>query len=157
MSADNEISERYKKEFSWNLDFALNLGEVDRRFFEGLRNKEILGNKCTDCGRKFVPAQAYCDVCFEKLDEWVEMEQEGEVISWTVTFRQFRNMPEVPFVSSAIRVGDSDTGMLHFIKGIEYDEPEDIIDQVHHGMKVQPVWRDETSGDILDIKYFEPI
>jgi hypothetical protein len=151
------VSERYKKNFSWNLDFALNLGEVDRKFFEGLREKKILANKCSSCGKKFVPAQAYCDDCFEKLDEWVEVDQQGEVISWTVTFREFRNMPDTPFVSAAIRVGDSATGMLHFIKGIDYDEPEDIIDRVHVGMDVQPVWKDDRTGDILDIEYFEPV
>lgn len=155
--SSSEPADRYKKTFRWELDFNVNLGETDRKFHEGLRDKKILANKCSSCGKKFVPAQPYCDECFEKLDEWVEMEQVGTVISWTVTFREFRNMPEPPYISAAIRVGDSATGMLHFVRGIEYEEPEDLIDAMHAGMKVRPVWREETSGDIQDIKYFEPI
>lgn len=147
----------YQKTFSWELDFSLNLGETDRKFFEGLKEKRILGKQCPDCGRTFVPPQPYCDECFAKTDEWVEMENEAVIESYTVTFRQFRNMPEPPYVNGAIRVGDSVTSLLHFIGGIDYDEPEDLIEKVSSGMTVEPVWQDEPEGDILDIEHFQPV
>lgn len=150
-------SETYEKNFRWELDFGLNLGETDRRFFEGLTEKRILGNTCPDCGTVFVPPQPYCDECFVEPDEWVEMDQVGTLESYTVTFRKFRNMPDPPYVNGVIRIGDSATCFLHFVGGLEYDEPEDLIDAVHSGMRVEPVWRDEPSGDIQDIEYFKPL
>ncbi|WP_336133617.1 Zn-ribbon domain-containing OB-fold protein [Natronomonas amylolytica] len=150
-------TDSYEKTFRWELDFSLNLGETDRKFFEGLKEKRILGKECPDCGRVFVPPQPYCDECFARTDEWVEMEQEAVVESYTVTFRQFRNMPEPPYINGAIKIGDSATSLLHFIGGIDYDEPEDLIDEVSSGTVVEPVWDDDRDGDILDIKHFEPV
>lgn len=147
----------YQKTFRWELDFSLNLGDTDRKFFEGLKEKRILGKECPDCGRIFVPPQPYCDECFTETDEWVEMDQEAVIESYTVTFRQFRNMPAPPYANGAIRVGDSATCMLHFIGGIDYDEPEKMIDELSSGMTVEPVWVDEPEGDILDIKHFKPV
>ena len=54
-------TESYKKEYSWNLDFAVNLGDVHRKFFEGLEDKQVIGNECPDCGNVFIPPQPHCD------------------------------------------------------------------------------------------------
>lgn len=147
----------YQKTFRWELDFSLNLGDADRKFFEGLQEKRILGKECPDCGCRFVPPQSYCDECFVATDEWVEMDQQAVIESYTVTLRQFRNMPEPPYANGAIRVGDSVTSLLHFIGGIDYDEPEEMIDELSSGMTVEPVWVDDPEGDILDIKHFKPV
>ena len=154
---DEEESTGYEKAFRWELDFRLNVGETDRRFFEGLKEKRILGNRCSESGNTYVPPQPYCDEAFVEPDEWIEAGPEAVLESYTVTFRQFRNMPEPPYVNGAIRVGESDTCFLHFVGGVDYDEPEDLIDAFESGMRVRPVWRDEREGDILDIKYFEPV
>lgn len=147
----------YEKAFSWNLDFRLNVGETDRRFFEGLKEKRILGNRCPECGNVYVPPQTYCDECFVEPDEWVEQDPEGILESYTVTFREFRNMPEPPYVNGVIRIGDSETCFLHFVGGIDYESPEDLLESVESGMRVRPVWREDREGDIRDIEYFEPI
>lgn len=149
----------YEKAFRWELDFRLNLGSNDRRFLDGLKEKRIMGNKCPECGNVYVPPQGFCDECFVEPDEWIEQGPEGVLESYTVTFRQFRNMPEPPYVNGVVRVGDSATCFLHFVGGIdiESDDPEDLIDAVESGMRVRPVWRDDREGDIRDIEYFEPV
>lgn len=147
----------YEKAFRWELDFRLNVGETDQRFFEGLKEKRILGNRCPECETVFVPPQPYCDECFVEPDEWVEQGPEGILESYTVTFRQFRNMPEPPYINGVVRIGDSATCFLHFVGGVDYDEPEDLIGAVRAGTRVRPVWRDEREGDIRDIEYFEPV
>jgi hypothetical protein len=147
----------YEKAFRWELDFRLNIGETDQRFFEGLQEKRILGNECPECGNVFVPPQSYCDTCFVEPDEWSEQGPEAVLESWTVTFRKFRNMPDPPYLNGVVRVGDSETCFLHFVGGVEYDEPEDLLDVVESGTRVRPVWRDDREGDIRDIEYFEPV
>lgn len=150
-------TEAYKKEYSWNLDFAVNLGDVHRRFFEGLEEKEVVGNECPDCGKVFIPPQPHCDTCFTETEGWIVTDGEGVIDSYVVTYFQFRNMPEPPYVTGVIRVGDSNTGLLHFVGGVDYDDADELMHKVESGMEVRPVWADERDGSIQDIEYFEPI
>lgn len=149
-------TEAYKKEYSWNLDFAVNLGDVHRRFFEGLEDKELVGNECPDCGNVFIPPQPHCDECFTENEGWVVTDGSGVIDSFVVTYFKFRNMPEPPYVTGVIRVGDSETGMLHFVGGIDYDDAEELMQKVETGMEVKPVWAEDRDGSIQDIEYFEP-
>lgn len=150
-------TEAYKKEYSWNLDFAVNLGDVHRRFFEGLEDKEVVGNECPECGRVFIPPQPHCDECFVETEGWIVTDGTGVIDSYVVTYFQFRNMPEPPYVTGVIRVGDSDTGLLHFVGGIDYEDAAELRHKVEAGMEVQPVWADERDGGIQDIEYFQPV
>ncbi|WP_435361854.1 Zn-ribbon domain-containing OB-fold protein [Haloarchaeobius sp. DFWS5] len=147
----------YKYNFHWDLDFSLNIGETNKRFFEALEEKTIEGNVCPECGNVFVPPRSVCDECFVPADEWVEVEQEGVVESYTVCFFQFTNMPEPPYITAVIRLGDAATCMLHFVEGIEYDDPEDLIGSIEKGTRVEPVWSDDRTGSIRDIDHFRPI
>ncbi|WP_435158243.1 Zn-ribbon domain-containing OB-fold protein [Haladaptatus sp. DFWS20] len=147
----------YKKSFHWDLDFSLNIGETNKRFFDGLEEKLILGTKCPECGDVFVPPRSVCDECFVEADEWVEVEQRGVLESYTVCFFEFRNMPEPPYMTGVIRLGESATCLLHFLDDIEYEDPHDLIGSVEKGTAVEPVWANERKGDIRDIEYFRPI
>jgi uncharacterized OB-fold protein len=150
-------SESYKKEYSWNLDFAVNLGDVHRRFFEGLEEKQVVGNECPECGNVFIPPQPHCDECFVETTGWRETDGHGVIDSYVVTYFKFRNMPDPPYVTAAIRVGESETSMLHFVGGIDYDDGEELMEKVETGMDVAPVWSDDRDGSIEDIEYFEPV
>lgn len=161
MSTDNTVetttNDEYKYSFHWDLDFSLNIGETNKRFFDELEEKRIMGNMCPDCGNVFVPPRPVCDECLEPAEEWVEVEQEGVVESYTVCFFEFRNMPEPPYITAVIRLGESSTCMLHFIEGIEYGEPHDLIGSLEKGTRVEPVWSDDRTGTIRDIDHFTPV
>jgi uncharacterized OB-fold protein len=156
-TATDEIKPEYKYSFNWDIDFSLNIGEDNRRFFEELENKRIMGNTCPECGDIFVPPQSVCVDCFVETDEWVEVDQTAVVESFTACFFEFENMPEPPYITGVLRVGDSAIQMMHFIEGIEYEDHYDLVDQLSKGDKVEPVWRDEPEGDIFDIQHFEPV
>lgn len=145
----------YRKTFNWNVDFEVNLGDLYGEFFEGLESKRILARECPECDRTFMPPQPHCDHCFVETEGWTELEQEGELVSFTVTYRQFLNMPEPPYVTGVIRVDDSDTCMLHFVDPGEFDDENDIPEMLNRGDSVRPVWADERTGDIQDISHFE--
>ena len=151
-----EVDEEYKYEFNWDIDFSLNIGETNKRFFDAMEEKRILGTRCSESGELYVPPQSVCIKSYKEPDEWVEVEQRGIIESYTVCFFEFGQMPEPPYITAAIRVGGSSTTLLHFIGGIEYDEPEDLIGAVGKGTEVEPVWVDEPEGKITDIKYWTP-
>lgn len=145
-----------KKTFDWALDFSVNLGETHSRFFDGLTEETLWGVRCPECDRTFFPPQPHCDECFVATDEWVEMPEAGVIESYAVTYFQFMNMPEPPYVTGVIRVGDSATCLLHFVDEIDHEDPEELRDAMSVGMDVEPVWAADKSGSILDIEYFKP-
>lgn len=151
------INAEYKYPFHWDLDFSLNIGEDNRKFFEAIEDKRILGKQCPDCGATFVPPQEVCVECYVETDEWVEVEQHGVVESYTACFYEFEGLPEPPYITAAIRVADSDICMLHFIDGIEYEDHNELVEKLHKGTEVEPVWADEREGHIRDIKHWQPV
>jgi uncharacterized protein len=152
-----ETSHVIKKEYNMHLDFSLTLGKSCTKWMEALKEKKILGNRCGKCGRVFVPAKAFCEICFEAPQEWVEMDGRGVVESFTVCFQKFRNCPDPPYAVGIIRIGNSATCMTHFIGGLAYEQPEQIPEKIRIGMAVEPVWAEHRTGDPLDIVYFQPV
>lgn len=145
-----------KKEYSWKLDYSVSVGDVYTRFYEGLKEKKILANKCAQCNRVYVPPRPFCDICFVEPLEWIEVNPTGIIQTYTITYFKFENLPDPPYVTAVIKIDNSATSLMHFIGGIQYNEPNELSEKVKIGMRVEPVWSDERTGDILDIKYFRP-
>lgn len=151
------MDEPMKMKYSWNIDYQVTLGHVYTKFFEGLRNKKILGNKCGKCGRVYIPARPFCDICFVEPKEWLEAKPNATVQGFTVTFRKFANLPEPPYITALIKIDNSAVSFLHFLGGIDYKDELEIPDKIQMGMKVEPVWAEDRKGEMLDIKYFKPV
>jgi uncharacterized OB-fold protein len=143
--------------YAWHVPYRVTLGETYARFFEGLRQKKILGNLCQKCGGLYVPARPLCDRCFEKPDEWVETDGSATLESFTVTYAKFLGLPPPPNITGIIRVADSVTNLLHFVSGIEYKEAHELEEKLKIGMRLRPVWNEHRTGDMLDIAFFTPV
>ena len=127
-------------------------GPTRSRFLMELRdNKRIMGTKCPICNRVYVPARSTCYVCFKPMDEWVEVSNEGTLVTYTVVHQPEPVHPVgAPFIYGIIKLDGADTGIAHFVDEIN---PENL----KLGMRMQAVFKDERVGSILDIKYFRPI
>lgn len=151
-------------------------GDIYGRFLGGLKNKKILGIKCDSCKKVYCPPQDVCPVCYEdfKIDNFVEVGEEGEISSFTVVFRQefpkkpsneyldtrispaktkefpLLWQPETPYAIISVRLKGADTDFFHIAKGA-------TIDKLAVGKKVKAVWKENTEGYILDIDRFEVI
>jgi uncharacterized OB-fold protein len=133
-------------------------GPTFTRFYNGLEEGKIYGTSCPSCKKTFVPARSFCPGCCANLDEWVEVSQEGEVVSWTYTDKEFFGMPEKPpVVLALIRLDGTDCDFLHLIGGIDKDDPEKVKSSIKRGTRVRARWNDEKKGHMLDIKCFEPV
>ncbi len=126
------------------------VGIAGQKFFEELKNNgKILGTRCKKCNLTFVPAKMFCELCFEELDEYVDVGKIGEIHTFTIAyFDKNENKKEKPTVIAAIKVAD---GML--IHKIE----ESNIDEIKIGIKVEAVFKpkSERKGNILDISHFK--
>jgi hypothetical protein len=134
------------------------LGKTWARFFDGLKEEKIRGTKCAQCGKIFVPARAFCPECFMDMTEWVEVGQEGKIITWTlVNTKYYGQVKEPPYIAATIQLAGTDCGFHHFIGGIELSDIKKVRQALKAGAKVKAVWRSEKKADIDDIEYFAPI
>ncbi|MFE3000995.1 Zn-ribbon domain-containing OB-fold protein [Nocardia sp. NPDC059246] len=141
----------------WDLNYDIHLGATWGRFMAGLTEQKILANKCPDCARVFVPPQAYCESCFVRTDEWLELPPEGVVEAFTVAWQSFRGGPTPPYAIAGIRLDGASTLLMHYVHGLDLSDPNEVRAQLPVGTRVRAVWAQERTGQILDIAYFAKV
>ena len=127
-------------------------GRVGSKFLTTIRDeKKIMGIKCNKCNKVFVPPRQTCDVCMEDIrDNWVDVQNTGEVTNFTVVRYDDKHLPKkAPYVLAMIKLDGADTPLVHVVEGID-------LDKAKIGMKVQAVFADETTNTIMDIDHFAP-
>jgi uncharacterized protein len=137
---------RIKVPYTWSV------GEVGSRFFSELRdNRKIFGKRCPACNQVLVPARKICGHCSRQTADWVEVKDEGTVLTFTVVRYPSDVQPlKPPFGYGIIRLDGADTGLTHLLYG---SDPA----KWKTGMRVKAVFEEKRVGSILDIAYFEPI
>lgn len=134
------------------------VGPAGVRFFQGLKEKKILGTKCHKCGRVLVPGRKFCPRCFVELFDWVEVSDEGTIRTYAFVNYSFVGQPrDPPYIVATIDLDGADTGFSHYVMGIDFSDPEKVKDQVKIGMRVKAVWKEKREGAITDIDYFKPV
>jgi uncharacterized OB-fold protein len=89
-------------------------------------------------------------VTAEALDEFVEVSDCGEIVSWCwVTEPRESHLLDRPFAWALIRLDGADVPMLHAVDAGD-------IEAMATGMRVRARWSAETRGFITDIACFEP-
>jgi len=139
------------------LPYKFSVGPVFNRFFEGLKEGKILGNRCPKCNKVLVPARSFCPECFVDMGEWEEVAQRGRVVTWAQANYEFFGAPaEPPFIGALIRLDHTDCDFLHLVGGFDLSDMNAVKNKVKSGARVKAVWHDVKKGHMLDIKFFEP-
>lgn len=122
----------------------------------GLIDRKIFANRCPNCQRVFVPPQAYCEACYVRTEQWLELPPVGNIDVFTVVWRGFTGGPKPPYAVGGIRLDGADTLLMHVLTGLDFSDPAAVREQLPSGSRVRAVWADERVGHILDIAHFEP-
>ncbi len=132
-------------------DFLVSTGATGTKFLTEIRdNKKIMGLKCPTCGKVYVPPRTHCPTCFVRMSEWVELSGEGTLSSYTVVRYKEPYMPkEPPFAYGVIQMDEADTGLAHILGEVD-------LDKIKIGMRLEPVFKEEREGSIMDIDHFKP-
>ncbi len=134
--------------FELGYTYTRSTGPVVGRFLTGLRDRKIIGNRSSD-GRVIVPPMEYDPDTAEELRDFVEVGQEGEIVSWAWVKEPREAHPmDKPFAWAMIRLDEADVPMVHCVAA-------DAEEQLSTGARVRAVWADETRGFITDIRCFE--
>jgi uncharacterized OB-fold protein len=127
-------------------------GDYKARYLQALKDKRILGSKCSKTGKVFVPPVAASPESFAPCDELVEVSDRGVVTTFCVV-----NIPvigrdlELPYAVASVALDGVDISIYGLIQ-------ECPAVDVHMGMRVEAVWAPdgERKGDHTDIRYFRP-
>jgi hypothetical protein len=134
-------------------DYIYTLGIAGERFFTEIKeNGRILGAKCKRCNNIFVPPRLYCEKCFNKLTEWVNVGTKGVVYTFTMSYVDINGAKLTkPVIYALIKFDGAEGGLIHKLGEVEPHE-------VKIGMHVEAVFKPQTerTGNINDIKYFKP-
>lgn len=57
-----------------------------KEFFNALKNQQLIGTKCQDCGSYCIPQRQICPTCHSKNMEIVNFSGKGELVAYTVIF-----------------------------------------------------------------------
>jgi len=134
------------------VNYLYTAGVAGERFLREIKeNAKILGTKCRRCNTVHVPPKIYCERCFERLDEWVELPSEGQVEAFTTChFDPDGSRLAEPEILAAIRLRDADESIVHRIKEVH-------AEGVYIGMKVKAAFKEKKDrvGSVLDIDHFK--
>ena len=136
--------------FELGFTYTRSTGPVVGRFLTELKKRNIVGIKASD-GRVVVPPMEYDPDTAAELSEFVEVGQQGEIVSfaWVKEPRAAHPM-QVPFAWAMIKLDGADVPMVHCVAAKSESD-------ISTGARVRAVWADETVGFITDIRCFEPV
>src|ERR1043166_1419228 len=116
-------------------------GATTGRFLGELKeNARLVGARCLECGKVYVPPPDVCGECYKPLDDWLPLSGEGTVIAITTVARALPWSPAaVPYNLGLIHLDGADTNLLHLVAA-----------DVNAGDRVVAVFNDTRTGTLLD-------
>lgn len=127
-------------------------GDNRARYLRALKDKKIVGSKCSETGKVFVAPLINSPESFAPADEFVEVSDKGVVTTFCIV-----NIPvigralEIPYVAASIALDGVAISIFALIQ-------ECTPQEARMGMRVEAVWKPdgERKGDHEDILYFRP-
>jgi uncharacterized OB-fold protein len=135
-----------------DLSYRYSYGEYYDRFYREMRdNGRVMGVRCSRCSAVLLPPRPYCGFCFEPAEEWVQVSDEGTVVTYTVVHQTAPGQPvEPPYTYALIMLDGADTHFPHLLDEVPAGAME-------VGMRVKAVWVRDRNGTLHDIEYFRPL
>jgi len=134
-------------------DYVYTHGIAGEKFFnEFKKNARIMGTKCKRCNIVYVPPRMYCERCFERLEEWIDVGKKGTVHTYTIAYIDMDGCKlKEPTVYAYVKIDGTDGGLIHKLGQVK---PE----KVKVGMRVEAVFKpkQQRESSINDIIHFKP-
>ncbi|MCB9666383.1 MAG: Zn-ribbon domain-containing OB-fold protein [Alphaproteobacteria bacterium] len=133
-----------------SLDYVVRAGDVTGAFLEGILDGRLVGRRCPDCRKVYVPARSICPTCSVPTTDEVEVGPRGTVTSLSVVRFPFEGQRlEPPYACVHIRLDGADSPLLHIVGECD-------VDRVRMGMRVEPVWDPEPLPSLERVRYSRP-
>ena len=135
-----------------HLEYHFMPGRASSRFLRGVEQGRLLGQRCPQCGKVYVPPRGACAACGVPTEEEVEVADRGTVTTFCVVNVPFYGQKiELPYVSATILLDGADIGLFHLLQEVD-------AEKVHMGMRVEAVWAppEQRKPTLESILHFRP-
>jgi len=135
------------------LEYDFTPGIATARFLRHMAEGRIVGQRCTECTKVYVPARGSCPRCGVATEEEVEVGPNGTVTTFCVVRVPSENIDlTLPYTAAHILLDGADIPFFALIQ--ECDAAD-----VRMGMRVEAVWAPKAKwGPTFEnIRYFRPI
>lgn len=131
--------------------------EGAHEFYDGCKQRQLLIQQCTECGKFRFPPQRMCGACHSLKSTWTPVSGKGHIATFTVIpGYQRRAVPMFTWPSDAypinvIIVELPDADGVHIVSNIVDCD----LDELRVGMEVEVVFEDVT--DEITLPRFRPV
>ncbi|MFL6062839.1 MAG: Zn-ribbon domain-containing OB-fold protein [Marmoricola sp.] len=135
-----------------NLAYDYAASPEETKFFKGLSEGKLFGQRCPACQKVYIPPRGACPVDGVPTTDEVELPDRGTLTTYCVVNVPFKGQTiPIPYVSAYVLLDGADIAFLHLILDIDAAD-------VRMGMRVEAVWkpREEWTTSLDNIKYFRP-
>ncbi|NMC80041.1 MAG: hypothetical protein A4E73_03597 [Syntrophaceae bacterium PtaU1.Bin231] len=133
--AKEQIDDRFKRFGSVSF---VSISRVND-FIDYLDSGKLMGNRCTQCGRSFFPPRADCFQCRTNAMEWFEVENTGELATFTtLTYAPAGFEKELPYTIAVLDYGD--------FKVFGRTDPAIPVEELRVGMRMKSVVTKTSEG-----------
>ena len=135
-----------------SLDYTYAASPEESAFFRGLAEGRIVGQRCPQCRKVYVPPRAACPTDGVPTEEEIELSDTGTVTTFCIVNVPFLGQKITPpYVSAYILLDGADIALQHLILDIP-------VDEIRMGLRVKAVWkpREEWGTTIENISHFAP-
>lgn len=134
------------------LDYIYVAGQASSRFLTAIAEGRIVGQRCPQCAKVYVPPRGSCPTCGVATAEEVPVADAGIVTTFCIVNIPFAGQAvRVPYVSASILLDGAGIPLFHLVQDIEAHD-------VRMGMRVRAVWLppEERTPSMNSIRHFRP-
>jgi len=134
------------------LDYDYTPGIATTRFLRAIKEKRLVGERCGETGKVYIPPRGVSPVSGLPTTEQVELGLDGTMVSYCVVNLDFTgNAQEIPYVSALILVDGSDIPIYGLVREIPYQD-------VRVGLRLKSVWvePEEMTTSLENIRWWAP-
>jgi uncharacterized OB-fold protein len=135
-----------------HLHYLHSASEEESSYLRGLAEGRLLGQRCPECGKVYIPPRGACPTDGVPTSEEVELPDRGIVTTFCIVNVPFLGQRiQPPYVAAYVLLDGADIAFLHLVLGCAADE-------VRMGMRVEAVWkpREEWGTTVANIDHFRP-
>jgi uncharacterized OB-fold protein len=117
-----------------DLEYRYTAGICGERFLRELKqHARIMATRCSKCRLTYLPPRLYCEICFSRLEEWVKVNSEGTLYSYTIITFEKKGRRRNPLIYGLIKFAGVKGGLV-----AEVDRINDhmSLEDLRIGMKV---------------------
>jgi uncharacterized OB-fold protein len=134
------------------LEYTYTAGEAASRHLRGLAEGRLLGQRCPQCAKVYIPPRGACPACGVPTRDQVECADTGTVTTFCIVNVPFPGQAiRPPFVAASVLLDGADIPIFHLLQEIEAAD-------ARMGMRVRALWvpRHELRPSMESIRYFRP-